>query len=155
MTEKHKALMAQKCSSKPDIALPDFPLTSPGNKDIQTEEIGSHTVTPLPNATKMDEEVPNDTNAPIVSPNPAEPSKICKQPSKQALALHRKWQEAAEAMGGPGTRIVVSKPAAKKIIFDFLYDSFHPMNITDIYKVWKSCNACFTTFILVYQILSL
>ena len=30
---------------------------------------------------------------------------------------------------------MVSKPAAKKMVFDMLNDAFRPMNITDIYKV--------------------
>jgi hypothetical protein len=56
-------------------------------------------------------------------------------PSKEALAIHRKWQAEAEKHGGPDARIVVSKPAAKKLIFDMLHDSFRPMNITEIYQV--------------------
>ena len=58
-----------------------------------------------------------------------------KAPSKQALAMHRKWQEAAEEMGGPDARIVVSKPAAKTLIYNQLHDAFAPMNITQIHKV--------------------
>ena len=58
-----------------------------------------------------------------------------KKPSNQALAVHKKWQDAAKALGGE--RIVVSKPAAKKLILDLLKDSFKPMNITDIFKRLK------------------
>jgi hypothetical protein len=58
-----------------------------------------------------------------------------KQPSKEALAIHRKWQVEAEKMGGPENKIVVSKPAAKKLIFDMLHDAFRPMNITEVYQV--------------------
>ena len=57
------------------------------------------------------------------------------KPSKAQLEIHRKWQTAAEAAGGQSARIVLHKPAAKKIIFDFLFDAFCPMNITDIHKV--------------------
>ena len=58
-----------------------------------------------------------------------------KKPSNQALAVHKKWQDASKALGGE--RIVVSKPAAKKLILDLLKDSFKPMNITDIFKRLK------------------
>jgi len=58
-----------------------------------------------------------------------------KKPSNQALAVHKKWQDVAKTLGGE--RIVVSKPAAKKLIFDLLKDSFRPMNITDIFKRLK------------------
>jgi hypothetical protein len=61
------------------------------------------------------------------------PSKVIGK--AKAIELHKKWLEAAQAMGGNDARIVVSKPAAKKLIFDFLYDSFQPMNITQIFKV--------------------
>lgn len=59
------------------------------------------------------------------------------KPSAAALAMHKKWQEAAENMnsGSSDVRIVLSKPSAKKLIYDCLYDAFAPMNITDIYKV--------------------
>jgi hypothetical protein len=56
------------------------------------------------------------------------------QPSVEALEIHRKWQAAAEAMGGPDARIIVEKKKAKKIIFALLYDSFRPMNITQIFS---------------------
>jgi hypothetical protein len=59
------------------------------------------------------------------------------KPSAAAIAMHKKWQEAAESMkgGSSDVRIVLSKPSAKKLIYDCLYDAFAPMNITDIYKV--------------------
>jgi hypothetical protein len=83
-----------------------------------------------------------------VTPSPAAESakvgaaKGTSRPSKQLIALHRKWQDAAESMGGPEARIVVSKPMAKKLVFDLMYDAFRPMNITDIHKVTK----CVVTF---------
>ena len=66
---------------------------------------------------------------------PASNSHDSKPVSARALAMHRKWQVAAESMGGRSARIVFSKPAAKKLIFDLLYEAFCPMNITQIYKV--------------------
>ena len=58
-----------------------------------------------------------------------------KEASKEALAIHRKWQAEAVKLGGPDAKIVVSKGAAKKLIFDMLHDAFRPMNITEIYQV--------------------
>jgi len=84
-----------------------------------------------------------------VTPSPIPPSgtaakaavksnELARAPSKEALAIHRKWQAEAEKQGGPDARIVVSKPAAKKIIFDMLHDAFRPMNITEIYQKLKA-----------------
>jgi len=52
--------------------------------------------------------------------------------SKSAMESHRKWQAEAEKQGGPNAKIVVSKPEAKKIIFEKLYDEFTPMNINGV-----------------------
>ena len=71
----------------------------------------------------------------IVSPVPLAPDKAKKQPSKEALALHKKWLEEAEALGGSGARIIVSKPAAKEKILETMFDAFRPMNITEIFQV--------------------
>jgi hypothetical protein len=49
--------------------------------------------------------------------------------SKTAIECHKKWQTEAEKLGGPGVKIIVCKPEAKKLIFDKLHDAFAPMNI--------------------------
>ena len=66
----------------------------------------------------------------LVTPPPS------KTPSASALAMHRKWQLAAEtaAGGNKDVRIVVSKPVAKNLIYDLLFDTFSVMNITNICK---------------------
>jgi hypothetical protein len=136
MTQEHKDLMISKCSRKKDMHMPSF-AASP-TKDTENNHL-SNTVTPLPNgAMQAASKKKGDYT---VTPSPAAgiagtkaPAQNVK-PSKQALALHRKWQEAAETMGGPNARIVVSKPAAKQIIVDLLTDAFRPMNITQIHKV--------------------
>lgn len=135
--------MAKKCSRKHDIELPVFDAASP-NKG---EEIGAeltHTVTPFPGTTQL----ASDGNETFITPAPAQPAKAApakkiNPPSKQVLAMHRKWQEAAEAAGGKDARLVVSKPAAKKLIFDLLSESFRPMTITDIHRVrWLFAWSC-------------
>jgi hypothetical protein len=140
MTDEHMAALAAKCSKKSNPAMPHFPVASPSKTENQN---ASHTVTPPPNgattqANKNDGKK-DDSKSSIVTPQPGS-SKSAKQPSKQALAMHRKWQEAAEAMGGPGTRIVVNKKDAKKIIFDLLFDAFRPMNITQVFTVGQLPN---------------
>jgi hypothetical protein len=55
------------------------------------------------------------------------------KPTKAQLEIHKQWRDAAEKMGG--AKIVVNKMDAKKIIFDYLSDSFQPMTITQIYNV--------------------
>lgn len=52
--------------------------------------------------------------------------------SKSAIEAHRKWQAEAEKLGGPDARVVVSKPDAKKLIFDKLHNEFAPMNIDGV-----------------------
>lgn len=110
------SLLATKCSKNCHAAMPRFQ-SSPSKKD--------------PALTNTCPPGTQDAAASIVTPQPVKP----KQPSKQALEMHRKWQEAAEAFGGPGTRIVVNKDEAKSIIFNKMYDAFCPMNITEIFKV--------------------
>ena len=61
-----------------------------------------------------------------------------KEVSKDALAVHQRWQNEAEKMGGPGVKIVVSKAVAKPMIFNMMHDSFRPMNITEIHHMGKA-----------------
>ena len=121
MSEDHKAALLSKCSSKKKVAMPNF-------QDSAQQTPCSHTLSVPLGTTGMD----HQTAKPTLTANN---DKTNKKPSKSALLLHQKWQETAESMGGPGARIVVSKPAAKQIIFDFMFDSFAPMNITQIFKV--------------------
>jgi hypothetical protein len=44
-------------------------------------------------------------------------SKGANKASKEALAIHKKWQAEAVKLGGPDVKIEVSKPKAKKLIF--------------------------------------
>jgi hypothetical protein len=129
LTPDHTRVIAAKCSRKKNPAMPDFPseATSPSTK----EQSCANFVTPPPhslaNASQARAEVKGTTAAKITPP--------VGKPSKAALAMHKNWQDAAEAVGGKDVRIVVGKPAAKKLIFDKLFDAFRPMNITQIYKV--------------------
>jgi hypothetical protein len=111
--------------------MPDLPLgapTSTCSPSHQKSKIAS--ITPPPG----DRQKPKINNKKgNVTPSPVPPKQS--KPSAAALAMHRKWQEAAEKIGGPDARIVVKKPDAKKLIFDMLHESFQPMNITDIFKV--------------------
>jgi hypothetical protein len=93
--------------------------TSPKNRNKQGQNIGVG-VTPSPFA-GGEEEVSK----------PQQPIK--NKPSAKLTELHKKWQAEAEKVGGKGARVVCSKPEAKKIIRDVLYERFGPMNITEIY----------------------
>lgn len=116
---EHLRVMARKCSKRSNPPMPVFP-TSPS----------SSSVSPMPDKT------PATTTAHFVTPPPPKENTTKSKANKaKALEVHKKWLEAAQALGGKDVRIVVSKPAAKKLIFDFLYDAFQPMNITQIYKV--------------------
>ncbi|KAL7572536.1 hypothetical protein ACA910_000359 [Epithemia clementina (nom. ined.)] len=141
MTEEHMALMRTKCSKRKNIAMPCIkeqpPLTSPSANPTT-----SHTITPVPQQGLSGAKAAVISNAKTtrdvtpLEPKPKE--KPAAKPSKEALAMHRKWQEQAEALGGKDARIVVSKPEAKKLIFDLLHDAFQPMNITQIHKELKA-----------------
>lgn len=113
MTHEHKLMMAQKCSRLSSPVFPKFvesPIVAADATDSVTPPLhGTQQITPIPG------------------------SKLTSQPSVQAMAIHRKWQAAAETLGGSDARIVVDKTAAKKLIVDLLYDAFCPMNITQIH----------------------
>ena len=131
LTQEHLTLLAQKCSRQKSLDMPSFSTASPGH---ETRDSSSHlvAVTPMPGQQDGEEGDFLDDNA---GPIPLQKLKKPAQPSKQALELHRKWQEAAEAMGGKDARIIVSAPAAKQVIFELLEGFYGPMNITDIHKV--------------------
>lgn len=114
MTDEHMYFLIKKCSrKKTGHSMPHFTAALTPSKTHSPVDV-TNTVTPLPNDPKQE--------------------KCTKKPSKQALALHRKWQETAETMGGPGARIIVGKPQAKEKVFSLLFDAFRPMNITEIYQ---------------------
>jgi hypothetical protein len=144
MTQEHKDALISKCSRKKDTPMPHF-AASP-SKEYENKLV-SHTITPLRNDITT-QTAGKKNGSSTVTPCPAvgiagsKAPAPSNKPSKQALEYHRKWQEAAEAMGGPQSRIVVAKGAAKKIIFDFLTETFRPMNITQIYKVHTECMQC-------------
>ena len=58
--------------------------------------------------------------------------------SKGARAAFEKWQAAAEKLGLT-TKIVVDKTAAKKLIYEALYDSFAAKTIDQLHKVSVLC----------------
>lgn len=144
MEPKHLHLLSTKCSSQKSPALPKFP-SLPNASPSSTSPNHSNFVTPPPNslvskATQQANGKENTKNEiSEITPATDAGKKSCK-PSSAALAIHKKWQDAAEAMGGKDARIVVKKPAAKKLVFDLLFDAFRPMNITEIYKVRDDCS---------------
>jgi hypothetical protein len=132
-TEEHKRIMMQKCTKQSKPTFPDLWNTISPTKEDAGSDI-ANTITPSSNHilhSSFDQQ-DGGTSSKVATITPM-PGKS--QPSKSAMDMHRKWQEAAEAVGGAGARIVVSKPAAKKLIFDKLHDAFCPMNITQIHSV--------------------
>jgi hypothetical protein len=132
MSPEHMAALVDKCSKYKTVPMPKFMRNH--DKTVGcTENDGMHSPQQGMATKSLNEGMA------VVTPcaDNLQPSvkAVVPKPSKQMLETHRKWQEMAESMGGVGARIVVSKPEAKKLIYDELYDSFRPMNITDIYKV--------------------
>jgi hypothetical protein len=146
LTQEHKDALIAKCSKYNDCTMPIFE-NSPVKGATASLAVSANTITPLPISGTLENKQEHsifDANAitPIHTEIKAETSNVAPKksiagmkPSKAQLEIHRKWQAAAEAEGGPNARIVLHKPVAKKIIFDFLFDTFRPMNITEIHKV--------------------
>jgi hypothetical protein len=120
LTSQHEKVLRKHCSNQPAPRMPQFAETAPPSLQspapTTSAKSASHVVTPL--VTEL------QVNTPMSKPA-----------SKAALAMHRQWQQQAEAVGGPSARIVVQKVKAKKLIFDLMHDAFLPMNITQIHKV--------------------
>jgi hypothetical protein len=146
MTQEHKKALILKCSKNQTVDMPDFP-ESPTKERIDTKIAFSNTVTPPPNSgalalhQKKAEAnggmwtiTPCHSSATPITNETIAPQKTEKI-NKHAVELHRKWQAAAEAASGPGARIILSKPAAKQIIYELLHDRFGPMTITEIHTV--------------------
>jgi len=138
MSPEHVRVMASKCSTLKNPGMPAFPESlSPKGKSATSAATSSANSNP-----NFVTPPPND----LVQSKSIGPAKATGK--QKALEVHKKWLEAAQSMGGVGARIVVSKPHAKKLIFDYLYDEFKPMNITQIYKGLKAVvpqpvlNAC-------------
>jgi hypothetical protein len=140
LAKEHVDFLAQKCSRNKGVEMPTFPAasprTGPGGTGKSANGTSHSLVTPLPGGYTQDDEDDGEEGGGGSAPPRKPPAQAPQQqPSKQALAMHQKWQEAAVAMGGKDARIVVSKPKAKELIFAMLEDAYRPMNITDIHKV--------------------
>jgi hypothetical protein len=101
-----------------------------GKKRAKVKE-GGVTPSPMPPKGASKQAPPGKSiDAATTAKNPAvEKPKVI---SKSAIEAHRKWQAEAEKLGGPDARVVVSKPDAKKLIFDKLHNEFAPMNIDGV-----------------------
>lgn len=131
LSKEHQKLLVAKCSKYKDTAMPAF--SEPPAKATKSSTT-TNTVTPPPHTLQSRTFKTKDNEGLPVKTLFDERKKKAK-PSKAQLEMHRKWQEAAESLGGADARIVLSKPAAKKIIYEFLYDAFRPCTITEIYEV--------------------
>ncbi|KAG7356864.1 Tat binding protein 1TBP-1-interacting protein TBPIP [Nitzschia inconspicua] len=142
--DEHWQFMKTKCSRQRNPSLPDLPTSFlksvTSEKDTSDEGIDSKhsnfvTPPPKPLRSTMTSSVPSLPLQDSVLPASAVASvKV----TPQALAVHKKWQEQAEALGGKGAKIVVNKEKAKEIIYLALKEEFRPMNITEIYKLLKA-----------------
>ena len=151
MTKEHKNALIDKCTKYKDCNFPVFEETSPVKEATTDHPISANAITPLANTGSIGTLLENlDTAHSTVTPNHIELEMDARnmvskkatggtKPNKAQLEIHRKWQAAAEELGGAGARIVLQKPVAKKMIFDFLFDEFRPMNITEIHKVTFQC----------------
>ena len=151
MTLEHINAISECCTRQDKPALPPKKSNVPKiEEDVKTSskvvsmkgEIDVRNTTP-PSKTKSVNHLDNNSQLnreTIITPSPQinginSNNRAKTKPSASAIAIHRKWQAAAEKMGGKDARIVVSKPVAKQLILELLTDSFRPMNITNIFQV--------------------
>lgn len=153
LTEEHREVMSEMCTGRYSPEMPNIPTNDPSKVTSPQSHQATTKLTTL-DKTDLDTTTQSNVNqVSAVTPPPGQRRQslattasstatgtttkkvtpIPSKPSNQALAMHKKWQESAKALGGE--RIVVSKPEAKKLILELLKDSFKPMNITDIFKV--------------------
>jgi hypothetical protein len=151
ISPEHRRVMIAKCSRQKKPAMPTLFLsseqqqsdsTSPtttSGEEQQKQTKNANFVTPPPNSlASVSHQAKGNQTATMtgvsgkakITPNPQ-----AAVANKSMLLTHKKWQDAAEAMGDKTTRLVVKKPQAKKLVFDLLFDAFKPMNITEIYNV--------------------
>lgn len=155
LTEENRELILEKCANE-EAEMPGLPTTqllvTAGDPD-KGDGVVNNAITPPPS---HGEAVVEDQSEVVVgmtrarggkskkrkggvTPSPVPPKGAAaakpaakKKPSaaqtQKSIEMRNKWQAEAERMGGRGARIVVSKPEAKKVIFDMLHDSFAPMN---------------------------
>lgn len=116
------------CSTNPMVEIPVLSLPT------------SNLTSPVPTiAKKGSQSNVSHLVTPVVSEQEVKmPAKVT---SKAAIEMHKKWQQQASAYD-PNARLVVDKTKAKSLIFDKLYDSFAPMNITQIHTVRFTCFSC-------------
>ncbi len=153
LTEEHREVICEMCTGRYSPEMPNIPTNDPSKVTSPQSNQATTKLTTLDN-TELDKTTQSNVNqVSAVTPPPGQrrqsitttaPSTatgnttkkvtpIPSKPSNQALAMHKKWQDTANVLGGE--RIIVSKPEAKKLILELLKDSFKPMNITDIFKV--------------------
>jgi len=157
LSEENRKLIAEKCSEEESPAMPDLPaiLSLLSTADVDGNENSVPAITPPPCHSRA--VVHNQSEVVVgavhgkkrakvkeggVTPSPMPPKGASKQAppgksidaattaknpavekpkviSKSAIEAHRKWH-------------VVSKPDAKKLIFDKLHNEFAPMNIDGV-----------------------
>lgn len=147
MTQEHKDVLLARCSKDKNVPMPVFNEKTPAKgtrpDTTSTTTLASNAasciVTPVPlvHSTSLFQHnaVPGTKS---ITPSPAlaaaaKKATTQKQPTKAEIEMMSKWKAAAKKRGGAD--IVLQRTAAKKLIYDLLYDAFCPMNITQIYEV--------------------
>lgn len=148
LTAQHRQAIIQHCSKNNKAQewptfLPETPpdqTTKSSAKGGSDKNINTQALTPVPPSHQARGAKGKGKSLVTPSPRPLsskQPPKAAakKKFSKAALANIQKWQKEAEAVGGKGVKICFDKEEAKKKVYEFLYDSFRPMTITDVYNV--------------------
>jgi len=161
LTEENRQVIAEKCSAQENPAMPsNLPTSMPllvtaaaADKDGNFSAI---TPPPSHNNAVADGQANVVVGAGrakggkkkkgVVTPMPPgaatkKPAVVAKKPSaammQKLTETRQRWQADAERLGGPDARIVVSKPEAKKLIFQMLLDNFRPMNTNGAFQALK------------------
>ena len=150
MTQEHKDVLLARCSKDKNVPMPVFNEQTPAKgtrpdttstMTLASNAASSCIVTPVPlvhSTSLLQQNAAPGTKS--ITPSPALASAAAtkkataqKQPTKAEIEMMSKWKAAAKKRGGAD--IVLQRTAAKKLIYDLLYDAFCPMNITQIYEV--------------------
>lgn len=149
LTEEHRALLAEKCSTKEEPPMPDLP-TMPLLATAGAAGGHATSITPLPSH----EQAVTDNQSNIVvgafrskgkksgvTPSPMPQKGSSKEGAKKAAVPKLdpkmksqldKWQREASNLGLSGKNIILDGDAAKKVVFDEMHDMFCPVNISQL-----------------------
>jgi len=149
ITTKHRRAMVSHSSTIPEAQFfPDFlGHEPPSSTTVMTNSKDARVLTPVPSSQQASGGGKTSGKS-MVTPSPHPNDETSKNGNKtkglkkdpKTNKKYLEWQKDAEAAGAEkNVKIITNGDEAKEKVFQFLYDSFRPMNITDILTVCRVC----------------